>query len=126
MKKRLLHVIKKYIILLLIFIIYYLININTGIYIPCIFRKITGFKCPGCGITSMLFELLHFHIKEAFMFNPLVFIYLPFIIIYFLYLDYLYIYDKNDKILVKVPEYLKVLVLIITLLYGVVRNFIDI
>lgn len=26
----------------------------TGIGIPCIFRKITGWYCPGCGITTLI------------------------------------------------------------------------
>ena len=124
MKKRLIHVVKIYILLLVIFVAYYFINKYTGLYIPCMFRLITGYKCPGCGITSCLFELVHLNFKEAFYYNPLVFIYLPFIVAYFLYLSYLYIYDKKDKILVKIPNYVMVIILVITIIYGVVRNII--
>ena len=31
----------------------------TGWAIPCLFRQVTGFKCPGCGVTRMLSALLH-------------------------------------------------------------------
>ena len=123
MKKRLIDVIKTNLILLLIFVSYYILNQCTGFYIPCIFNLITGLKCPGCGITHCLFELIHLNFKEAFNANPLVFIYLPFIFIIYVYNIYLYIYDKKDKILVKIPNYFEVGILVITIIYGIVRNF---
>ena len=126
MKKRIIHVVKVYLILLLIFVSYYFINIKTGLYIPCMFRLITGYKCPGCGITSCLFALINLNFKEAFNHNPLVFIYLPFIVAYFIYETYLYITQKKDKILVKIPNYFMIIILVITILYGVVRNIIGI
>lgn len=122
MKKRLMKVIIRDVLLLLILIGYYFFNKYTGIYIPCIFREITGYKCPGCGITHLIFALLKLDFREAFISNPLVFIYLPFIIMYFAYFDYLYIYDKEDKIIKKIPNYVWIILIIITLLYGILRN----
>jgi len=122
MNKRLLHVIKICIVLFLILIIYYFINKYTGFYIPCLFHEITGYDCPGCGITRLCFHLINLQIKDAFYDNPLVFIYLPFICAYFIYLSYLYIYNKKDKILIKIPNIYLIIVIIITLLYGILRN----
>lgn len=122
MKKRLLQVVKIYIILLLVLISYYYINMYTGVFIPCVFRELTGFKCPGCGITHMFFDLINFRFKDAFYDNPLVFIYLPFIVAYFVYLSYLYIYNKKDNILVKMPKVYLAIVIIITIIYGIIRN----
>ena len=122
MKKRLIKVIIRDVLLLLILIGYYFFNKYTGIYIPCIFREITGYKCPGCGITHLIFALLKLDFHEAFISNPLVFIYLPFVILYFAYFDYLYIYDKEDKIIKKIPNYVWIILIIITLLYGILRN----
>ena len=122
MKKRLMKVIIRDVLLLLILIGYYFFNKYTGIYIPCIFRKITGFKCPGCGITHLVFALLKLDFHGAFISNPLVFIYLPFIIIYFTYLDYLYIYEKKDKVLKKIPNIIWIILIIITIIYAVIRN----
>lgn len=124
MKQRLKKVILIYLGLLLIFITYYILNKKTGFYIPCIFHEITGLDCPGCGITRCLFHLINFNFLDAFKVNPLVFIYIPFIIAYYLYQSYLYIYDKKDKILVKIPKYFMYIVLVITILYGVLRNII--
>ena len=122
MKKRLIKVIIRDVLLLLILIGYYFLNKKTEFYIPCIFHEITGYKCPGCGITHLVFALLKLNIHEAFISNPLVFIYMPFIIFYFVYLDYLYIYDKKDKILNKIPNYIWIILIIITLIYGIIRN----
>lgn len=122
MKKRLNRVIRIYIILLLILVAYYYVNMYTGIFIPCIFRELTGFKCPGCGITHMFFDLINFRFKDAFYDNPLVFIYLPFIIVYFIYISYLYVYDRKDKILVKIPNVFLIILIIITMIYGIIRN----
>ncbi len=36
---------------------YYFLLRYTDISIPCVFRSITGYKCPGCGITTMLLLL---------------------------------------------------------------------
>ena len=124
MNKRLIRVIKSYIIILLLFVSYFFINKYTGFGIPCPFHKVTGLLCPGCGITRCLFSILQLHFTEAFHYNPLVFIYLPFIIAYILYKDYLYVYDKKDKILVKIPNIFTYILLIITIAFGIIRNLI--
>ena len=126
MKKRLFNKIKELIGLLILLFTYYFLHIYTGLSIPCPFRLLTGFKCPGCGITSMLFSMINFRFKEAFYYNPLVFIMLPFIIAYFIYINYLYIYGKKDKILKKIPNYVTIILIFITIVYGVVRNIINI
>ena len=122
MKNRFLRVLKIYLVLLILFVSYYLLNKFIGLSIPCLFHEITGLDCPGCGITRCLFALVSLDIKGAFEANPLVFIYLPFIVMYFLYQSYLYIYDKKDKILVKIPNYVMYIILVITILYGIIRN----
>ena len=69
-----------------------------------------------------MFAILNLDFHEAFINNPLVFIYLPFIGMYFLYLDYLYIYDKKDNIINKIPNYVWIILIIITIIYGILRN----
>ena len=122
MKKRINKIIIRDLIIILLLVIYYFINKKTGFYIPCIFREITGFKCPGCGITHLVFALFRLDFHEAFISNPLVFIYMPFILAYFIYFDYLYVYDKKDKIFKKIPNIVWIILIIITLIYGVIRN----
>ena len=123
MKQRLWNIIKYNGGLLLIFIAYYIFNHLTGIYIPCVFYSITGLKCPGCGITHCLFELLHFNFEEAFNHNQLVFIGLPFFIAYYIYANYLYLCDKKEKIAKIIPKYLEIILIVITIIFGIIRNF---
>lgn len=46
----------------------------TGLAIPCLFRKVTGLLCPGCGVTGMCVALLHLDWKGAFFCHPVLFV----------------------------------------------------
>lgn len=46
----------------------------TGLAIPCLFRKVMGLLCPGCGVTGMCVALLHFDWKGAFFCHPVLFV----------------------------------------------------
>jgi len=42
-----------------------------GIGIPCLFRTVTGFLCPGCGNSRAAISLLKLDIPAALEYNPL-------------------------------------------------------
>ena len=47
--------------------------------IPCVFNKLTGLKCPGCGNTRAASALAHLQFAQSFSYNyayPLEFLYL--------------------------------------------------
>lgn len=48
----------------------------TGFMPRCVFRVVTGLKCPGCGSQTFLLELLHGHWLEAFRANPSIPVYI--------------------------------------------------
>ena len=54
----------------------------------CVFKALTGYPCPFCGLTRAYFSLTDFHADQAFRFNvliyPMLFIALP-----------LYLYPKQ-------------------------------
>ena len=52
----------------------------TGIGIPCIFRKITGWYCPGCGITTLILCISEQDFVGAFRANPFLFVTSPFLL----------------------------------------------
>lgn len=52
---------------------YFLVVRYTGLSIPCPFRLITGYLCPGCGITTMMLALLSGDIQTAIVANPFLF-----------------------------------------------------
>jgi hypothetical protein len=50
---------------------------RTGFFPLCPFRTLTGFRCPGCGTTRALHQLLHGNLLAAFELNPLLLLALP-------------------------------------------------
>ena len=102
-------------------VIYYFLYKN-GIYIKCIFHEITGFECPGCGVTRMFIKLLELDFKSAFVYNPLVFILLPFLIPYLLYIIFVWVFEKKDIITSKIPKSVLYILIVIAIIFGILRN----
>ncbi len=50
---------------------------RSGFFLPCLFRSLTGFSCPGCGATRALHQILHGHFGTAFTLNPLFLLAIP-------------------------------------------------
>lgn len=44
---------------------YYLVTLLTPLRIPCVFQKLTGFACPGCGVSHFCMKLLRLDIPGA-------------------------------------------------------------
>ena len=53
---------------------------QSGYFLPCPFRALTGLNCPGCGTTRCLHQLLHGNVSAGFKLNPLFVVALPFLI----------------------------------------------
>lgn len=102
-------------ILLLILIGYYFLNKNFNIKIVCPIYYLTGLKCPGCGITRCLFSILEGKIIEAYNYNQIVFIMLPFLLAY-------YICCKILNKPIKIPNYIFIILIIILIIWGIYRN----
>lgn len=45
--------------------------------IPCLFKKLFGINCPGCGLSRAIVALLEGHITEAWHHNALLFVLIP-------------------------------------------------
>ena len=95
----------------------------TDLKIPCIFYTVTGYQCPGCGITRMIMAVLRLDFKGAIQFNPALFFLLPFLGTSYFVEAYRYIkLGKNDKtIFSKVVVSLSCAVLLV---FGIVRNIV--
>ena len=48
-----------------------------GWFPGCLFHRLTGLECPGCGMTRAAYATLHGRFGEALRFNPLGMIVLP-------------------------------------------------
>lgn len=104
---------KTKIILLILAVLYLIVSKKIGIGIPCLFYKITGFYCPGCGISRMFISLLQLDFYQAFRHNALVFILLIGYIIYKII---------NIKYQVKISNAFICFLLLTTISFGILRN----
>ena len=69
--------------------IFFYIDPNVYPFFPrCPFLVVTGLECPGCGSQRAFHQLLHFNIAGAFHQNPMVVLYLPYVLVG-LYFEYL-------------------------------------
>jgi hypothetical protein len=121
-KDRVIKIVLISIIALIVAFGYYLFHRFTGIGIPCPIHEILGIFCPGCGISRMFFAIFELNFYQAFRYNPLLFCYLPFGII--LFIDYIvaYVYDKKTVIFKRIPNYCWIILLLITVAFGIIRN----
>ena len=59
---------------------------HSKFYPPCIFKKLTGFDCAGCGSTRACYHLLHGNVLRAANHNILMMLFIPVMIIGFVYI----------------------------------------
>lgn len=58
--------------------LWYGLHAATGFMPRCLFRELTGWKCPGCGSQTALMALIDGHPADAFRANPAI----PFYLLY--------------------------------------------
>lgn len=105
----------------LLVVVYFGFYRLTGLAIPCWFYEITGWYCPGCGISRMLLSICAGDFYQAFRYNPLLFILLPFAIV--LFVNWIYAEYSGKKSWYKeIPEWVWIALAIVLTVYGVLRN----
>lgn len=107
-------------ILLFIGLVYYILTQLTSFRIPCLFQKVTGLACPGCGVTHFCIRLLHLDFIGAAKENLALACILPLwtaalLIRMIWHPSWL---QKNGK----VDQILLVCCIVFLLIFGVVRN----
>lgn len=62
-----------------------ILKATTGIdvCIPCLWKTIFGFHCPGCGLTTAFISLMELDFRKAFESNWIIFILVPLGVYYF-------------------------------------------
>lgn len=64
-------------------VVYFFFDPATENFFPgCVFLKLTGLKCPGCGSQRAVHSLLHLDFAAAFRYNALLVVSLP--VVFFL------------------------------------------
>jgi hypothetical protein len=112
----------KYSVIFGILLAYLVFVLCTGMGIPCLFNKITGLKCVGCGISRMLVALVRFDFASAFKHNAFLFVTGPFLIAYIAFSEVRYVLNGSRR-MGKYEIFLWV-ELVLAIAYGVLRNII--
>lgn len=100
------------------------VMIKYDLHLPCLFRSITGYMCPGCGATRMFLSLMQLDIKEAFYNNIMLFLSLPFIL--FILAEMIYSYVKTGKASnSEIGKKTAAVLVICFLIFGILRNIIQ-
>ena len=66
-----------YAVILAAGISYTVLIFRTGFGIPCLFNRVTGLLCPGCGTSRMALSVMRLDIASAFRYNPVAFVTVP-------------------------------------------------
>lgn len=121
MRERLIKVIKSGAAILAAGCAYLVFAVKTGRFIPCPFRLLTGFKCPGCGISHMFVCLARLDFAGAWSCNRAALIMLPLLL--FFIGKYIYQWVRTGKYRASKAEKAVQSVMIAALLiFGVTRN----
>ncbi|MBQ2307105.1 MAG: DUF2752 domain-containing protein [Clostridia bacterium] len=99
---------------------YYVLYRLTGLGLPCVFHKITGLYCPGCGVTRMVVDLSRLRFAKAFSDNAVLFVLLPVWLAAMLIL----LFRRDSKRLEETRTFkiLSIVSLILLIVFGVLRN----
>ena len=105
----------------------YLIFINvTGLAVPCPFHALTGLKCPGCGITTMILAISKGDLASAFKANSVLFVLSPAILYLIVKGIMVYIGSGSSAAektgLSRTDDMLCRLLIAIFIIWGILRN----
>lgn len=120
-KKKILKVGKQVGGILLLGFIYLKIYQKLEVGIPCVINKLTGWKCPGCGMTHAMAEIWQGNFIAAMEYNALSLTVFPCVCIYLLYRSWRGGTGENDSFYIWEYAFL-VVVLVITIGYAYLRN----
>ena len=119
-RKNILMIMKKAVLVGIVGLGYAFFIQKTGYAIPCVFYKITGFYCPGCGVSRMCLSLLKGDIKAAFYANSMIMICIPILCL----VGVKSLFDKRKYRKIKEKQIDRILwgFIIAFLIFGVMRN----
>lgn len=69
-------------IVIILTLLYFFNPVENAFAPKCIFHELTGLNCSGCGMQRFLHAFMHGRFTEAFRFNYILIIFLPYIILF--------------------------------------------
>lgn len=116
---RLVNACRRYAALLTLGLLYLGFVTLTGWSLPCPIKAITGFSCPGCGITHAALALAHGDLAGAFAANPALLTASPLLLGLLIRDEAVWIHSGHAPV---VPDWLSLLLLLYFLVFTVWRN----
>lgn len=92
-----------------------------GIQIPCVFHRLTGLYCPGCGISRMCISILRLDFLSALRYNSMVILLIPVFLFLGIQLVVRYV-RTGSKQLTKGQQIVFCIMAILLMLFGILRN----
>lgn len=96
--------------------------VGSGFGLPCPIHSLTGLYCPGCGASRALASLLRLEVYEAFRWNPLLVLLLPFALFYLVWGSASWVRHGRNTLDEHIPPKLLWALVIMVLLYFLLRN----
>lgn len=103
-------------------LVLYYHNPKDGLMLACPVHFLTGYYCPGCGAGRACYSILHGQLYQAFRYNPLLVITLPWLVLYYFICGLEWLVRGKESISIRIPEWIPFTLLILFFIYGVVRN----
>lgn len=120
-KKIILPIVYTFVVIFIAYGVYFL-NRVYGIGFICVSREFTGLYCSGCGMTRAVLSLLKLDFYQAFRYNAFSVVILPILFLYFYGEVHAYFFKTKNFIVNKIPMMFWVVVIVLMLIYGVIRN----
>lgn len=113
-----------FLVAIVIFSIIHIFQINYQFFLlPCLFYKITGLFCPGCGGTRSVHALMDGNLIASIRYNPIV-LYGVFIYIWYMISNTIeYVSKHKIKIGMKYHDIYLWIGLVLLILFCLIRNF---
>jgi hypothetical protein len=92
-----------------------------GFYPKCLLHSWTGLSCPGCGSLRAMHQLLHGNLAEAFHYNPMLVLALPFFAAWGAHQSYAMVTGR-DLFHLRLPRPAILGILAVIIVFAVLRN----
>lgn len=91
-------------------------------WLICVTYKLSGYYCPGCGAGRACYSILHGRFYQAFRYNPLLCILLPWFSLYFGICGGQWLLYGRETVNEHIPVWVPYVILVLVILYGILRN----
>lgn len=88
----------------------------------CPIYYFTGYYCPGCGAGRACYAILHGQLYQAFRYNPVLVVLLPWLVLYYALCGIQWLIYGKERVSSHIPGWIPKVILMMLLLYGVIRN----